>query len=654
MNSKQKFWTFIFSGVVLFILLLTSLIVFLKIEYNFYLYLLLIWGIFLLLILITFILYFGVINFSNSRELVKKSFNNLIEEVISNNHLGLIIYDNEFQIIWTSKLIKNSFSNYLIGTKISDFFKYYGCDISNFHKYVDINFTKDNQIFQAQFLPIQNTVVIKDITSENIIKREVKDLKPVVGELEIDNYNLYQSILSEEQLFMINKVVIDVLNECVNKYNIIYRQYTNGKFILFLDEKTLEKFKKTKFNIFIEINKLIENSDINKLSLSLGFATGWTSLKEKLEEAKKALIHSQSRGGDQVTIFYNHSQPIYYGSHTELISDNNRTKIKAITEILINKLSSDNIENVIIYGHKNADLDALGSACGIYEIALAYNKKPYLCMNTFDSTTNLLIQKKEFKDYKFINPKYVDGLINERTLVVMVDNSDILRSDYSDGLLNVQRNNIFVFDHHRQGKIIDFAPKSNIYIETTCSSASEIITEIYMFLTHKIYLKPFIAQLLLNGIYLDTSQFSRITSKRTFDACALLESKGASISVSTDLLKIDNDTAIKVSKLLENLTEVKTGYYLAYSDQEYSNDVISIASNEVLRVKGRIASFVVGKLEKSNLYKLSARGLDANVQIICEAVGGGGHFSAAAAETNEDLDTFIDNIKYAINTIEKR
>ncbi|MCU9939500.1 hypothetical protein NW739_01610 [Mycoplasmopsis felis] len=214
-------------------------------------------------------MYFGVINFSKSRELVKKSFNNLIEEVISNNHLGLIIYDNEFQIIWTSKLIKTSFSNDLIGTKISDFFKYYDCDISNFHKYVDINFTKDNQIFQAQFLPIQNTVVIKDITSENIIKREVKDLKPVVGELEIDNYNLYQSILSEEQLFMINKVVIDVLNECVNKYNIIYRQYTNGKFILFLDEKTLEKFKKTKFNIFIEINKLIENSDINKLSLSL-------------------------------------------------------------------------------------------------------------------------------------------------------------------------------------------------------------------------------------------------------------------------------------------------------------------------------------------------------------------------------------------------
>ncbi|MCU9939498.1 DHHA1 domain-containing protein [Mycoplasmopsis felis] len=112
--------------------------------------------------------------------------------------------------------------------------------------------------------------------------------------------------------------------------------------------------------------------------------------------------------------------------------------------------------------------------------------------------------------------------------------------------------------------------------------------------------------------------------------------------------------SIKVSKLLENLAEVKTGYYLAYSDQEYSNDVISIASNEVLRVKGRIASFVVGKLEKSNLYKLSARGLDANVQIICEAVGGGGHFSAAARETNEDLDTFIDNIKHAINTIEKR
>ncbi|TNK91629.1 hypothetical protein C4M98_06590, partial [Mycoplasmopsis pullorum] len=63
---------------------------------------------------------------------------------------------------------------------------------------------------------------------------------------------------------------------------------------------------------------------------------------------------------------------------------------------------------------------------------------------------------------------------------------------------------------------------------------------------------------------------------------------------------------------------------------------------------GRHASFVVAKLSGTNKYKLSARGMNTNVQVICEAVGGGGHFSTAAAVTNEPLDVFVDNIKQAI------
>ncbi|WP_334199027.1 hypothetical protein [Mycoplasmopsis caviae] len=48
---------------------------------------------------------------------------------------------------------------------------------------------------------------------------------------------------------------------------------------------------------------------------------------------------------------------------------------------------------------------------------------------------------------------------------------------------------------------------------------------------------------------------------------------------------------------------------------------------------------------------MSARGIDTNVQIICEAVGGGGHFGTAAAVTKEDLKTFVDNIKQAIVSV---
>ncbi|UWV77740.1 hypothetical protein [Mycoplasmopsis cynos] len=37
----------------------------------------------------------------------------------------------------------------------------------------------------------------------------------------------------------------------------------------------------------------------------------------------------------------------------------------------------------------------------------------------------------------------------------------------------MKRDNIFVFDHHRFGKPIDFAPKINCYVETSSSSAAK-------------------------------------------------------------------------------------------------------------------------------------------------------------------------------------
>ncbi|UWV80459.1 hypothetical protein NW069_03965 [Mycoplasmopsis cynos] len=110
---------------------------------------------------------------------------------------------------------------------------------------------------------------------------------PVIGEIEIDNLQLYQSILSEEQLFTINKVVIDAINEYTEKYNLIYRQYTNGKFLIFTNEHSLNELIKNSFDLFLQIKNRVNDASFNKISISGGFAYGWTSLKKKIEWLKK-------------------------------------------------------------------------------------------------------------------------------------------------------------------------------------------------------------------------------------------------------------------------------------------------------------------------------------------------------------------------------
>lgn len=116
---------------------------------------------------------------------------------------------------------------------------------------------------------------------------------------------------------------------------------------------------------------------------------------------------------------------------------------------------------------------------------------------------------------------------------------------------------------------------------------------------------------------------------------------------------MSEDIYNKVKLLNSNIYEIKPGYFLAYRDIEVSNDIIAIAADEILRVEGRKAAFVVAKLQGTNRYKLSARGINTNVQIIAEAVNGGGHFGSAAAESTEPLAVFVDNIKQAIVSSKK-
>ncbi|EFF41865.1 DHH family protein [Mycoplasmopsis alligatoris A21JP2] len=610
------------------------------------------------------ILFFGVMallvfylilnKFINRKDLVKKSFNSYSQAVISNNNIGIIIYDNYEKIIWASEFIKTKFNPNCIGINIRNFFKNYSANLDQINRNTSFQMEYKNCFYEVQIWPIKNTISIRDITVEVIIKKESQDQQIVIGEVEIDNFQLYQSILSEEQLFNINKSVINAIEKIIKQddNNLIYRQYTNGKFIIITNQKTIDLLQEKEFRDLVDIDSDVSLSQGNKVTLSVGFATGWSNLEVKIEQAKKALLQAQNRGGDQVAIFSNSANPVYYGSTSLILADNNRTTIKLIGNKLLNKIKSPDIDNIIIYGHAVADLDAVGAAWAIYDLAKKFNKHAFIGINTFDLTSKRVFSTQEINiklnAAPFIDPARAAKITTPKTLVILVDNSDIKRTDNKEAILNTKSENIFIFDHHRVGSSIDYCPRENRYIDPNASSACEIVTELITFIDQYGQIDKKTAQLLLNGIYLDTSQFTKSVTPRAFSAASWLQSKGASGSISNELLKKDEATMKKIESLLENTIEIKEGFYLAYKDEQADNDVISMAANEILNISDRKASFVIAKLPNSNTYKLSARGVDTNVQIICEAVGGGGHFGTAAAVSNEKLEVFVDNIKQAI------
>ncbi|VEU75782.1 putative bifunctional signaling protein/50S ribosomal protein L9 [Mycoplasmopsis maculosa] len=648
MKFNKKIFLYILFSSLTFLLILGSILSFVFLSETKY------WV--LTIIGITFsVLILGIIGilisykYAYKNTIVKKSFNHFVDEVISHNSLGVIIYDNDYKILWVSTFINNHFGKKWIGSSLIDFFNKYNIDFKPTTN--KIQFNNNDIYYDANIWTIQNCLTIRDISIQKNIEDIYDAELSVIGEIEFDNYQLYQSILSEEDIYKINKVFINILDSLVQKYNLIYRQYTNGKFFVFTNKESLKKMEETNFSFLKPLHKALEQSKQSNIiiSVSAGFATGYRKLWEKMENAKSALLQAQSRGGDQVVIVSNTSKPMYYGSSSEILHDISRTKIKSITHSIESRLKDPKITKVICYGHTNADLDAVGASLGIVAIAKTYGKEAYICSTTQDDTTKKSI-KQLFSnaDDLFIKPQQANKLTDENTLVFLLDIADFRRTDNPECISNARTNNIFIIDHHRLSTNVDFSPKLNRYIDSSTSSASEIVTEIIMFANQKVDLNIQTAQMLLNGIYLDTLQFTKHVNSRTFQAASWLEEKGANSSLSSEALKIDKETQEKVDELLKNMYEVKEGYFLASKDISLSNDVISVAAEQILRISGRKAAFVVAKLENTNTYKLSARGINVNVQLIAEEVGGGGHYSTSAATSSESFDVFKDNIIQAI------
>ncbi|WP_168388344.1 DHH family phosphoesterase [Mycoplasma marinum] len=580
---------------------------------------------------------------------IKKSFDYYIEELISTTGIGVIIFNSEGMIIWTSKFISERFNNKLMGKNISDISK----EFEKHYKNNELEFTFQYETidYDVQIVSKSNSIILKDISDKASIFKQYENEKSVVGELDIDNFQEFQSLLPEEEIFTIQSTIINMLDSLVKEYNIIYRQYVNGKFIIFTDGETLKKLIDSEFAMFTKINTNLSIPGV-KLTVSVGFGVGSTLPSELMSLAKESIAQSQNRGGDQVTVAYQNEDYRYFGAETEAVYSSSRVKISQISKIIVERLSDRKIKNVLVYGHMYADLDALGSARGVVEMAKSFGKNSYIVNTTFDSTTKKAVKSiiQNPKDL-FIKASTANRFDPETTLVFICDTALPDRTENPNAFKGYGKENIFILDHHRITAIPDGVYKSHVYIDTAVSSASEIVSEIIMYSKRRIKVSYEAAQLLLSGIYLDTKQFQRQVSARTFAAASWLETFGATASTSANLLKLSESQTTTIRKILSELKEVRPGYYMATYDGEADSDVVSVAADEILRTEGRRAAFVIAKVPGTKKFKLSARSLDVNVQLIAERVGGGGHFAASAAVSEEPLSIFAGNLIQTIVSV---
>ena len=289
-------------------------------------------------------------------------------------------------------------------------------------------------------------------------------------------------------------------------------------------------------------------------------------------------------------------------------------------------------DHVVIMGHRMSDLDAIGSAEGVLRICKICDVPAVIAVRRdatlAGSLINALIAAGQEDD--FIDPKGALPIISQRTLCIVVDT-------YQLGLVESREilekcGKVAVIDHHRKG--VGFIEKADLVChEPYASSASELVTEFLQYVGDRDD-KPnrIEAEGLLSGIMLDTRDFTLHTGVRTFEAAAALRRYGAETEHVRQLFDVSM-VEYTTKAMLVSEAQMYRGCAITVSGEVAPEARVAIAqaANDLLTIQNVEASFVA--VQVGGGVNISARSLGAvNVQVIMEALGGGGHQTMAAAQ----------------------
>ena len=484
-----------------------------------------------------------------------------------------------------------------------------------------------------------------DETEKYELIKENKDKDTCVGIIMVDNYEEVMQRVNAEQKTQLMAKVESTIYDWVNQTNGILVKEDRDTYVYVFEHRNLAKIKENKFAILDSIKDIVRKDKI-QLTLSIAISTEGETDSEIYKSASAAMDVILGRGGDQAVIRENGKYQFFGGKVEEV---EKRTKVKArIVAHALEELISE-CEKVIIMGHSNPDIDAMGSALGVYRIAKSLKKDAYIVTDKESASIRVFMENLP-KEYDNVLIDKETGLneINQETLLVVVDTHK--KSYVEQPELLEKTNKIVVIDHHRRSA--DFINQSILtFQEVYASSAAELVTELIQYTQTEVELPTIEAEALYAGIMMDTKNFTFKTGVRTFEAAAYLRRCGIDIIKVKKWFQSDLDSYNKISDIVKKSEVIHNTIAIAtYEVQEKDTSLICAkAADELLTIGNITASFVLGTME--NKICISGRSIgDVNVQVILEKLGGGGHITLAGAQLEnmtieEAKQELIDKIK---------
>ncbi len=560
-----------------------------------------------------------------------------------NSPIPLIIVETDGNIIWKSQKFIEEFKEIDISTYLMPLIKEIKLDLekNEENKEISKQFNIGKNIYKVRGGVARSkkkdkrnqreyilTLYFIDDTKYNELFDLYNNSKNCIAIAMVDNYDeIVKRAIPEEKLELITNIEKEIF-DWANRTGGLIVKTDNDSFIYIFEQQYLSEFEKEKFDILDRVKKL--NNKI-QITLSIAVSNEGKTNYEKYKSALTAMDIVLGRGGDQAVVRKDGKYKFYGGTTLEL---EKRTKVKArtIAHSISNLITES--ENVIVMGHTNIDIDAIGSAIGMCKFAKSLGKDCYIASEPKGKSLDKFLEElKKYPEYEntIIPEEKAMELITPNTLLIIVDTHKVNYVEFPE-LLNKTEKKIII-DHHR--KVTDYIADAILsFHEVYASSTAELVTELLQYASNNIELNLIEAEGLYGGIMVDTKDFTFKTGVRTFEAAAYLRKFGVDIIRVKKWFQADLESYNLIAEIVKNTEIINDSIAIGIyenSDDINTNLICAKTADELLTISDITASFVIGKV--GDKVFISGRSIgDVNVQIILEKLGGGGHITLAGAQ----------------------
>ena len=558
-----------------------------------------------------------------------------------NTPIPLVLIETGGNIIWRSRKFVEEFQNIDIATYLNPIIKEIKIDIEKNNENIEIvkQFNIEKRVYKIRGSVVRTkrrkekeyilSLYFIDETKYNELFDNYNNCQVCIGLAMIDNYDeIVQIILPERKIELLAKIEKELIDWVTKTGGLIVKTERDA-FVYIFEQKYLSEFEKEKFNILDRVKKLEIDSRV-PITLSLAISNEGTNNYEKYKSALSAMEIVLGRGGDQAVVRKNGKYK-FYGGKTLEVEKRAKVKARTIAQSISSIITSS--DNVIIMGHKNIDIDAIGSALGLYRLSKTLGKECYIVSEptgkSLGKFLEILRNDEEYKENILTEEEAFD-IITDNTLLIVVDTHKISYVEFPSLLEKIDKK--IVIDHHRK------APDciENVLIsfhEVYASSTAELVTEIIQYAKEGIKLTILEAESLYGGIMVDTKNFTFKTGVRTFEAAAYLRKYGVDIIKVKKWFQADLESYNTIADIVRNVEIIDDTIAIStYNEKnDDSNLICAKAADELLTISDITASFVMAKM--SDKVCISGRSIgNINVQLILEKLGGGGHITLAGAQ----------------------